>query len=121
MSATTKSSSPGASSAGDEAPHPRARDELEIDIFSPAHDVYLRPPHRRPGRGAVYRLASLVSDRHPAQPIVHRVPPIRKAVYRAESFAPPVSKKLRPYTHPPGELDSVIRAELAATTATRAR
>jgi spore maturation protein CgeB len=79
----------------------RIVDELEIDIFSPAQDVYLRPPQRRPGRGAVYRLARLLSDRHPAQPIVHRVPPSRKAVYRAESFAPPASQKLRPYTHPP--------------------
>jgi len=32
---------------------------------------------------------------------VHRLPPVRKALYRAESFAPPVSEKLRPYTHPP--------------------
>jgi hypothetical protein len=79
----------------------RIADAIQIDIFSSAHDSYREQPRRRPAQLAAYRLARGLSGGRRRQMLVRRVPPLGKAVGRAESFAPPVSQKLRPYTHRP--------------------
>ena len=79
----------------------RIADEIAIEIYSSSHELYRNPPRRRPAQLAAYRLARALSNGRGSGTLVDHLPSVQKAVSRAESFAPPMSEKLRPYTHPP--------------------